>query len=236
MEQNLQTKLIDINKAIEALDIEIGDKAFLYRIEKCIIASPNGRVYTKNTKDYQEYLCFKIPRNSSTKGIKFCISKRMIDHAGGSAGRKNSFPSYPELIKYVNQHREQIEAELNSIEYYVAQQNEQKKSESVPSILEVVHEKVAKIPASETKKARVFAVLDAIAANPNTKIYTVREESYEEFISLINGYLTVTERMVDYAGTPQGKNVYILKSNKIIDYVEQHKTLIDENLSKPKKL
>lgn len=236
MEQNLQTKLIDINKDIENLDIEIGDKTFLYRLEKCIIASPNGRAYTKNTEDYQEYLCFKIPRNNSTKSIKFCISKRMIDHNGGTAGRKNSFPSYPELIKYINQHRKQIEAELNSIEYYVAQQKEQKKSETVSSILEVVREKVAKMPASETKKARVFAVLDAIAANPNTKIYTVREDNYEEFISLINGYLTVTERMLDYAGIPQGKNVYILKSNKMIDYVEQHKTLIDENLSKTKKI
>lgn len=236
MEQNIQTKLIDINKNIENLDIGIDDKTFLYRIEKCIIASPNGRIYIRNSEDYQEYLCFKIPNDSPTKDIKFCISKRMIDYSGVTAGRKNNFPSYPELIGYVNQHRKQIEAELNSIEYYVSQQQEQKKSEQTTSILDVIHEKIAKMPVSDTKKARVFAILDTIASNPNTKVYTVKEDIYEEYISLINGYLTVTERMFDYAGIPQGKNVYILKSNKIIEYVEQHKNTIDENLSKPKKL
>lgn len=235
MEQNIQAKLIDINKNIESLDIGINDKAFLYQIEKCIIASPNGRIYIKNNEDYQEYLCFKIPNDSSTKDIKFCISKRMIDHNGGTANRKNNFPNYPELISYINQHREQIEAELNSIEYYISQQQGQKKSESTPSIIEVIHEKIAKMPVSDIKKARVFAILDTISSSPNTKVYTVREDTYEEYISLINGYLTVTERMLDYAGIPQGKNVYILKSNKIVDYVEQHKNTIDENLNKPKK-
>lgn len=235
MERQLQIKLLDVNKEIEELKIAQHLKSLLYRIEKCIIASPNGRVYSINKKDYQEYICFKIPASKQDEKMKFCISKRMIEHSGATAGRENQFPSYDELVEYIKKHQQSLESELTALEYQIAEQNATTKKSTSQSLLEVIKEKVSKLPGSNAQKARVYKVLDTLELDDNKKIYTAREDSYDEFISVINGYLTVTQKIYNYAGSPESKNVYILKSNKLIEYVEGHKEIIDKELTSPKR-
>lgn len=228
-----QDKINKLNSTIDSLNIEPDAKYFLYRIEKGIMESPNGRVYINNSADYQEYICFKIPNNKENNSIQFCISKRFFDEASSTKLSQNEFPTYQELIEYITANKEQIESSLKSIEYYVS---EKKEIPQTPSIINTIRRKIELAPTPEIKKARAFAVLDALASQEKQRIYAVKSAQYEEYISLINGYLTVTEKMLDYSGATQGRNVYILKSNKLIDYVQEHQFAIDESLSKPKRL
>lgn len=231
MEKDLNAKLLHINKDIDNLDIDADDKSFIYQVEKGIISSPNGHVLVIDEDDFQEYLCFKIPNNDKDGNIKFCISKKMIEYSGATAGRENEFPDYNTLIVYINKHRRAIEASLKEIEYYQAHKGEEKKEEPPRTIIDIVREKIEKLPAPATKKARVFTILDRLAANEHTKIYTIRELEYEEYISVSDDRLVVTQRMLDYAGATIDRNEYILKSDKIIGYVEEHKDTIDKELT-----
>lgn len=231
MEKDLNAKLLHINKDIDNLDIDADDKSFIYQVEKGIISSPNGHVLVIDEDDFQEYLCFKIPNNDQEGNIKFCISRKMIEYSGATAGRANEFPDYNSLIAYINKHRKAIEASLKEIEYYQAHKGEEKQEETSRTIIDVVREKVEKLPAPATKKARVYTILDRLAANEHTKIYTIRELEYEEYISVSDDRLVVTQRMLDYAGATIDRNEYILKSDKIIGYVEEHKDTIDKELT-----
>ena len=228
-----QDKLKELNSIIESLNIQPDTKYYLYRIEKGIIESPDGHVYINNSADYQEYICLKVPNSKENNSIQFCISKRFFDEASQTKLKQNDFPSYKELIEYITANKEQIESSLKSIEYYVS---EKKEIPQTPSIINTIRRKIELAPTPEIKKARAFAVLDALASQEKQRIYAVKSAQYEEYISLINGYLTVTEKMLDYSGATQGRNVYILKSNKLIDYVQEHQFAIDESLSKPKRL
>ena len=108
---------------------------------------------------------------------------------------------------------------------------DEKQEETSRTIIDIVREKVEKLPAPATKKARVYTILDRLAANEHTKIYTIRELEYEEYISVSDDRLVVTQRMLDYAGATIDRNEYILKSDKIIGYVEEHKDTIDKELT-----
>lgn len=231
MEKDLNAKLLHINKDIDNLDIDADDKSFIYQVEKGIISSPNGHVLVIDEDDFQEYLCFKIPNNDQDGNIKFCISRKMIEYSGATAGRENEFPDYNSLIAYINKHRTAIEASLKEIEYYQAHKGEEKQEETPRTIIDIVREKVEKLPAPATKKARVYTILDRLAANEHTKIYTIRELEYEEYISVSDDRLVVTQRMLDYAGATIDRNEYILKSDKIIGYIEEHKDTIDKELT-----
>ena len=231
MEKDLNAKLLHINKDIDNLDIDADDKSFIYQIEKGIISSPNGHVLVIDEDNFQEYLCFKIPNNDQEGRIKFCISRKMIEYSGATAGRENVFPDYNTLIAYIQKNRENIEASLKEIEYYQAHKGEEKHEEAPQTIIDIVRAKIEKIPAPATKKARVYTILDRLAANEHTKIYTIKELEYEEYISVSDDMLIVTQRMLDYAGSTIDRNSYVLKSDKIIEYVEEHKETIDKELT-----
>jgi hypothetical protein len=229
MDIEKETKLVNLNKEIEQLDIKENEKMVLYKVAKGIIASSKNKLFVIDRDDYQEYLCFKIPNN--TKDIKFCISKVIIEQSGAKT-KSNDFPSYKELIEYINKYKKEIASELNTLNY---QQEQQPQSETpTTSIVRVLKERVEKISAPANKKTRAIAVLNELASEDNKKIYTVREETYEEYLSIVNGILIVTEKIIDYAGTTQAKNTYLLKSKELIEYIDEHKELIDETIGKTK--
>lgn len=232
MEVTLETKVIELNKEIEQLDIKDTEKSMLYKLAKGIMASPEGKVYTKNTEDYQEYLCFKIPNN--TEAVKFCISKRVVEYSGATGVRSNDFPAYEDLIKYVNKHKKEIDAELDSLAYLQKRQEEPAKVEASDDIVERLIERVEKLPHQPAQKAQAIKVLESLATDANKKVYTVKEDTYEEYLSIKNNMLTVTQVMYDYAGAVQNRNVYLMKSKKLVEYVNQHLDVIKESLGKTK--
>lgn len=236
MEEKLQTELNLISEEITLLDISDESKRNLYRILKGIIDSPNNRVYVKNLDDYKEYISLRI--SSETSHYQLCIVSRMIDYSGATAGRDYQYPTLLELSQYVDNNQQTINSSLNDIMYYKAlRETEEQKvpPESNPrqEMLDIIKGKVEKLQVPERYKNRVYTILERLSEE-GSRVYTVKENDYVEYLSLTEKSLIVTKKMMDYSGATVGRQVFPIKSNDLVIYVEEHKDTIDQSLSQGK--
>lgn len=228
MESKINEEILKLNEEIKALKVDENVKAYLLQIIKHLILSPNGRIYIKDLYDFKEYLCLKI--SSNTNQVQLCVTEKLIEYSGATGVRDNKFLPYPELIEYVNNNKEIIDSQLKAIEYYTEQKENSKEETMSDAITEIVRKKIEQMPGSQTKKARVYAVLDELANEPGERIYTIIQDNYKECLSLINNSIYIIQKMVDYAGSTQGRRKFIITSDKLLDYIEEHKDEIDKSL------
>ena len=228
MEKNINKKILKLNEEIKGLKVDEPIKVYLLQIIKYLILAPKGRIYIKDLDDFKEYLSLKIQNGSNN--IQICVTEKMVEYSGATGGRDNKFLSYPELIEYISKNKEIIDSQLKAIEYYTEQKENSKEETMSDSITEIVRKKIEQMPGSQTKKARVFAVLDLLANEPGKKIYSIKKQEFEECLTIINNSIYIIQKMVDYAGVKQGRRKFIITSDKLLDYIEEHKDEIDKSL------
>ena len=236
MEEKLQTSINNISEQIAELNIDEDSKRNLYHVLKGIIDSPNNRVYVKNTDDYQEYISLKLPKETPTSNYKICIVDRMIDYSGATAGRQYRYPSLEDLSIYVDENQFTINSSLNEIRYQKEiRATEESTQTPNQEIISIIKNKIEKLSVPERYKSRVYILLDNLIEE-GSKIYTVEESNYSEYLSIRNQVLSITRKITDYSGATIGRQVFPIKSDDLVIYVEEHKNTIDTNLSQGKKL
>lgn len=241
MAERLTNSIEILKQRITSSNLNDPDKKTLLEVLKSLASSPNGRFYFQREDNYVEYLTFKAPLDNQNAPYEFCIIEKQMEYSGATAGRRYRYPNLEQLSNYINSHKEAVQSEIKNIEYYnkykdVKQEDLIPTLEEQPSILNTIRKKIEKLQVPSHKKQRIFIILDKLLEDESARIFTIREDTYEEFLSLKNGSLTVTRKMLDYAGATMGKTSYTIKSDELIEYVEKHKTQIDASLSKGRKL
>lgn len=243
MKENVLEARKRYESEIDTLKISNQEKDNLKRVLKGIIESSRGRLFTKKTNSFEEYLTLR-PTEYST--YEFCVFEKMInEYSGATEGSKKTPLSLTQFSEYVKENQTVLESEVINAENHQKRikmqemEQETKKEEKPKTPQEEFKEMtIARIEemrvVPEHKKQRAIDVLEAIAILPQNKLISKRENDYSEAISLrpAGSQLKygITKRMTDYAGGTSAREFEGLGINDLLEYIEENRIEIDRSI------
>lgn len=233
---------------IDGLKINDKEKDKMRRVLKGIVESPRGRLFTKKTDDFEEYLTL---RQNEDSRYELCVIERMINrYSGATEGRKKTPMSLLQVSEYVRENEGIIESEIVNAENYqrrlqmqgqpTAVESDKPKTpqEDFKDIIKATIENLPNVP--EHKKQRAIDVLEAIAVSPQSRLYSKKEDGYSEAIALRGSgreyRYYVVKGMSDYAGTTTGRDYEPLGAKSLLQYVDENRVTIDKEIKEMRRL
>lgn len=233
MNSKLENSIMNIKKELVALEVEEETINWINKIITGILSSSRGRLYVKRNDDYEEYLTFRN-KAENLEEYQFCVIERMIDYAGATAGRRYNYLDLPSLIAYTEKNKEALNTELNNVKYYQMYHSSKETPDSEKTekqyAIERIKEKIEALPVPSYKKQRTIAVLEKIAVEELPRFCTAQTQTTDEYLSIENGSVKLTIKLVDYAGATIDRRTVPLNSINLVDYIDKNKEYIDGKL------
>lgn len=225
MNNEINANLKNLEERINKSNIDDYYKKVLYKMLQTILLSKKCRIYTQNTSNYKEYIALRDQPGDLEQDLSFCVVKRLInEYDGSTASRSYEFYSYPELIKYYQRNRAVIDLEM-AIATKDQNQNTPKSDSIITNLIDKANT-MTNIPSKD--RTRAINVLSALEKLPRKKFFIIKEDDYEEYITIRNNSLTVGRRMIDYAGATAGITYMPIDLTSFIYYLDAHKDKLGE--------
>ena len=237
-----------LEEQIDGIKISNDQKDKMKRILKGIVESQRGRLFTKKTDEFEEYLTLR--QNEDSK-YELCVIERMINRYSGATEARNKKPmSLFEVAEYIKENEGVLESEVVNAENYQRRLQAQEQpvvikedklktpQEDFKDIIIATIENLPNVP--EHKKQRAIDVLETIAVSPQNKLLSKKEDGYSESIALRGGgrefRYYVVKRMSDFSGTTQGREYEPLGAKSLLEYIDQNRITIDKEIQKMRQL
>jgi len=250
MKDPVEEAIQRITAEIEKMKITDEQKDRMKRSLNAIKESPRGRINLEKNEDFEKYLTIRREGIFSDSPLEFCVVSRMIDYAGGTAGRKYEFPTIYDMANIIEEYKDIVESGIvDAINYQRTEKGETKPLETSSETpktpkeqcrenMEEAIRSLDKVP--DYKKQRVLDVLQAISESGVGKVYAVLESGYSEAIGLRSdkgefGYYQITRWFDEWSGATVGRNYREFGAKSLVEYVEKNRTTIDKELSKKQK-
>ena len=237
-----------LEEQIDKIKISNDQKNKMKRILKGIVESQRGRLFTKKTDEFEEYLTL---RQNEDSRYELCVIERMINkYSGATEGRNKRPMSLFEVAEYIQENEGVLESEVVNSENYqrriqakeqptvVKDDKPKTPQEDFKDIIVATIENLPNVP--EHKKQRAIDVLEAIAVSPQSRLYSKKEDGYTEAIALRGSgrefRYYVVKRMSDFSGSTQGREYEPLGAKSLLEYVDQNRITIDKEIQKMRQL
>lgn len=237
-----------LEEQIDALKMNSKEKAKMKRVLKGIVESSRGRLFTKKTDEFEEYLTL---RQNEDSRYELCVIERMINrYSGATEGRKKTPMSLFQAAEYVRENEGVIESEIVNAENHqrmmqmqnnsVVEKQDKPKTpqEDFKDIIKATIENLPNVP--DHKKQRAIDVLEAIAVSSQSRLYSKKEDGYSEAIALRGSgrefRYYVVKKMSDYAGATVGREYEPLGAKSLLEYVDENRITIDKEIKEMRRL
>lgn len=225
MDNSINSNLKNLEDRINNSNIDDYYKKVLFKMLQAILISKRGRIYTHNERNYKEYIALRDQPGDLEQDLSFCVVKRIINEFDGStASRVYEFYSYQELIKYYQKNRAAIDLEMAIAEKDARVQNTPQET-IITNLLAKINS-MTNIPIKDRNRA--INVLHTLETLPRKKFFIIKEDDYEEFVTIRNNCLTIARRMIDYAGSTAGITYTPIDLNSFIYYLSEHREKLGE--------
>lgn len=228
MNNMININLKELEDKIKKSYINDYEKKILFEMLQAILLSKKGRIYTQNHKNYKEYIALRDQPGDMEQDLSFCIVKRIINEFDGStASRAYEFYSFPELIKYYHKNRAAIDLEM-SIANKERNTTKIPLEETIEQLIERAN-KLTNIP--NEQRLRATNVLTSLNNNAKHRFFIIKDDEYEEFVTIRNNTLSIARRMIDYSGSTAGITYTPIDIKSFINYLENNKAKLGEENS-----
>lgn len=245
MKNNIEESIIRITNKINSLNITEETKKQMSEVLQAIRISSNGRInLPQKDSNISEYLTLRNENGLATGPLDLCIVTKIINPITKlTESRTYNFPSLTEIVSIVLNNIKYINSEIANVKYY--EQSLKSDSDSIaPSPVKIefreverVKAEVAKMDIPAHKKQRTIAALNSIMNSPRNRIYAKKTAELEEYIAVRSETLTLIRCYDDPLSVSSNKTreYKTLYGMSLINYIDENRETIDEEISRYKK-
>lgn len=243
MKNNIEESIIRITNKINSLNIPEETKKQMSEVLQAIRISSNGRInLPQKDSNISEYLTLRNENGLATGPLDLCIVTKIINPITKlTESRTYNFPSLTEIVSIVQNNIKYINSEIANAKYYEQSLKSNSISPSPVKIefreVERVKAEVAKMDIPAHKKQRTIEALNSIMNSPRNRIYAKKTAELEEYIAVRSETLTLIRCYDDPLSVSSNKTreYKTLYGMSLINYIDENRETIDEEISRYKK-